>query len=106
MADVVLNSVGSETRDSSLESVGTNGRLVTFGGLTDADVKINIQSLFLRQVKLIGSSRGTRRELKDLISMSKELKIKVWKRFKLYEAKEAIQALFDKERNGRIMLEI
>ena len=38
--------------------------------------------------------------------MSKELKIKVWKRFKLYEAKEAIQALFDKERNGRIMLEI
>lgn len=55
MADVVLNSVGSETWDSSLESGGANGRLVTFGGLTGADVKINIQSLFLRQVKLIGS---------------------------------------------------
>ena len=62
-------------------------------------------SLYSRQVKLIGSSHGTRREL-DLIRMSKELKIKVWKRFKLDEVKEAIEALFDEERNGRIMLEI
>jgi hypothetical protein len=38
--------------------------------------------------------------------MSKELKTKVWKRFKLDETKEAIQALFAKERNGRIILEI
>jgi D-arabinose 1-dehydrogenase-like Zn-dependent alcohol dehydrogenase len=57
-------------------------------------------------VKLIGSSRGTRKELKDLINMSKELKIKVSRRFKLDETKEAIQALFAKERQGRIMLEI
>ncbi|HEY9491104.1 MAG TPA: hypothetical protein VIP56_03895, partial [Nitrososphaeraceae archaeon] len=59
-----------------------------------------------RQVKLIGSSRGTRGELKELITMSKELKTKVWKRFKLDETKEALQALFAKERDGRIMLEI
>ena len=38
--------------------------------------------------------------------MSKELKIKVSRRFKLDETKEAIQALFAKERQGRIMLEI
>jgi NADPH:quinone reductase-like Zn-dependent oxidoreductase len=106
MADVVINSVGIGTWESSFESVGANGRLVTFGGLTGADVKLNVQSLYTRQVKLIGSSRGTRTELKDLINMSKELKTKVWKRFKLDETKEAIQALFAKERAGRIMLEI
>jgi hypothetical protein len=38
--------------------------------------------------------------------MSKELKTKVWKRFKLDETKEALEALFAKERDGRIMLEI
>ena len=38
--------------------------------------------------------------------MSKELKIRVWKKFNLDEAKEALQALFAKERDGRIMLEI
>jgi NADPH:quinone reductase-like Zn-dependent oxidoreductase len=106
MADVVLNSVGVGTWESSFESVGVNGRLVTFGGLTGADVKLNVQSLYLRQVKLIGSSRGTRGELEELITMSKELKTKVWKRFKLDETKEALQALFAKERDGRIMLEI
>jgi NADPH:quinone reductase-like Zn-dependent oxidoreductase len=106
MADVVMNSVGIGTWENSFESVGVNGRLVTFGGLTGADVKLNVQSLYTRQIKLIGSSRGTRAELKDLINMSKELKTKVWKRFKLDETKEAIQALFAKERAGRIMLEI
>jgi len=106
MADVVINSVGIGTWESSFESVGINGRLVTFGGLTGADVKLNVQSLYIRQVKLIGSSRGTKAELKDLINISKEFKTKVWKRFKLDETKEAIQALFAKERDGRIMLEI
>lgn len=109
MADVVINSVGIGTWVSSFESVGADGRLVTFGGLTGADVKLNVQSLYTRQVKLIGSSRGTKaelKELKDLINTSKELKTKVWKRFKLGETKEAIQALFAKERAGRILLEI
>jgi NADPH:quinone reductase-like Zn-dependent oxidoreductase len=106
MADVVLNSVGIGTWDSSLESVGANGRLVTFGGLTGADVKLNVQSLYSRQVKLIGSTGGTRSDFREIIDMSKELKIRVWKKFKLDEAKQALHALFAKERDGRVMLEI
>jgi len=106
MADVVLNSVGIRKWESSFESVGVNGRLVTFGGLTGADVNLNVQSLYTRQVKIIGSSRGTGTELKELVKMSKELKIKAWKRFNLDETKEAIQSLFSKERRGRIILEI
>ena len=39
MAEVVMNSLGIGTWQSSVESVGINGRLVTFGGLTGADVK-------------------------------------------------------------------
>jgi NADPH:quinone reductase-like Zn-dependent oxidoreductase len=106
MADVVLNSVGVEAWQSSFDSVGVNGRLVTFGGLTGAEVKLNVQSLYLRQVKLIGSTGGTRKQLKDLLSMSNELKIKVWKRFKLEETKEALKALFAKERDGRILIDV
>jgi NADPH:quinone reductase-like Zn-dependent oxidoreductase len=106
MADVVLNSLGIGTWESSFDSVGANGRLVTFGGLTGADVKLNVQSLYSRQVKLIGSTGGTRNDFNQIIDMSKELKIRIWKKFKLDEAKEALQALFAKERDGRIMLEI
>ena len=108
MAEVVMNSLGIGTWQSSVESVGINGRLVTFGGLTGADVKLNVQSLYRKQIKLIGSTGGTRKELQDLITIaSKEgLKVKVWKKFKLDEVKEALQALFSNERDGRILLDI
>jgi D-arabinose 1-dehydrogenase-like Zn-dependent alcohol dehydrogenase len=106
MADVVLNSLGVNTWENSFSCVGANGRLVTFGGLTGADVKLNVQSLYRKQIKLIGSNASTRKEFREVIDMSKELKVRVWKRFKLEDAKEALQALFAKERDGRILLEI
>jgi D-arabinose 1-dehydrogenase-like Zn-dependent alcohol dehydrogenase len=75
--------------------------------LTGADVKLNVQALYSKQIKLIGSTGGTRKELQELIDMSsKELKVKVWKRFKLEDVREALQALFAKERDGRILLNI
>jgi hypothetical protein len=74
MADVVLNSLGIETWENSFASMGLNGRWVTFGGLTGADVKLNIQSLYSKQVRLKGSTGSTRKEITELIDMSKELK--------------------------------
>jgi D-arabinose 1-dehydrogenase-like Zn-dependent alcohol dehydrogenase len=55
---------------------------------------------------LIGSTGGTRKEFREIIDMSKELKVRVWKRFNLENAREALQALFSKERDGRILLDI
>src|SRR5919106_479164 len=104
MADVVLNSLGTETWDNSFACVGTNGRWVTFGGLTGPDVKLNVKSLYTRQIKLIGSTGGTRKELHELIDYSKELRVRVWKKFKLENIKEALEALFARDRNGRILL--
>ena len=106
MADVVLNSLGANTWENSFSCVGLNGRWVTFGGLTGAEVKLNVQSLYRKQIKLIGSNGSTRKEFNDVIDMSKELKVRVWRRFKLEDAKEALQALFAKERDGRILLDI
>jgi NADPH:quinone reductase-like Zn-dependent oxidoreductase len=107
MADVVLNSLGVGTWDSSFASIGINGRWVAFGGLTGADVKLNVQSLYTKQIKLIGSTGGTRKELQELVDMSStELKVRVWKKFRLEEVKEALQALFAKERDGRILLDV
>jgi D-arabinose 1-dehydrogenase-like Zn-dependent alcohol dehydrogenase len=106
MADVVLNSLGVSTWENSFSCVGVNGRWVTFGGLTGAEVKLNIQSLYRKQIKLIGSNGSTRKEFADIIDMARELKVRVWKRFKLENANEALQGLFAKERDGRILLDI
>src|SRR5919197_3366554 len=105
MADVVVNSLGVKTWNSSFESTGINGRLVSFGGLTGADVKLNVQALYSKQIKLVGSTGGTRRELKDLIDNHDKLQVKAWKRFALDNVQEALQELFSKERSGRIFLD-
>ena len=106
MADVVLNSLGVQTWENSFASVGLNGRWVTFGGLTGADVKLNVQSLYSKQIKLLGCNGGTRKDMTEVIDMSKELKTRVWKIFTLDEAKEALEALFSKVRDGRILLNV
>jgi NADPH:quinone reductase-like Zn-dependent oxidoreductase len=107
MADVVINSLGVNTWNSSFESVGINGRWIAFGGLTGADVKLNVQSLYSKQMKLIGSTGGTRKELQELVNTSStQLKVRVWKKFKLDDIKEALEALFGKDRDGRILLEV
>jgi NADPH:quinone reductase-like Zn-dependent oxidoreductase len=108
MADVVLNSLGISTWDSSFASIGINGRWVSFGGLTGADVKLNVQSLYRKQIKLIGSTGGTRNELRELIDIAttEGLEVKVWKKLKLDNVKEALQGLFAKDRDGRILLEV
>jgi NADPH:quinone reductase-like Zn-dependent oxidoreductase len=108
MADVVLNSLGVSTWDSSFASIGVNGRWVSFGGLTGADVKLNVQSLYTKQIKLIGSTGGTRNELRELIDIASTdgLKVKVWKKLTLDNVKEALQGLFAKDRDGRILLEV
>ena len=106
MAVVVLNTLGADTWSKSLDALSNNGRWITFGVLTGAEVKLNLQSLYTKQIKLIGTTGGSRKEFKEIIDNSKELKIKVWKKFKLEETKEALRALFEKEREGRILLNI
>ena len=107
MADVVLNSLGVSAWDSSFASVGMNGRLITFGSLSGPDVRLNVQSLYSKQIKIIGCTGGTRKELQELVDISsKQLKVRVWKKFELDNIKEAITALFAKDRDGRILLNI
>jgi D-arabinose 1-dehydrogenase-like Zn-dependent alcohol dehydrogenase len=45
--------------------------------------------------------------LQELVdTSSKELKVRVRKKFRLEDVKEALQALFAKERDGRILLDV
>ena len=67
MADVVINSLGINTWESSFASTGINGRWVAFGGLTGADAKLNVQALYTNQIKLIGSTGGSRKEFQELL---------------------------------------
>jgi D-arabinose 1-dehydrogenase-like Zn-dependent alcohol dehydrogenase len=42
----------------------------------------------------------------EIIDIRNKLKVKVWKKFKLNEVRSAIESIFSKDRDGRILLEI
>lgn len=106
MADVVLNSLGSETWPIAVDSLGVDGRLVFFGVLTGSKADLALDRIYNSQLKIIGSTGGTRRELQEIISVSKSLKIRVWRKFKLEDGASALESLSSKERDGRILIEI
>jgi NADPH:quinone reductase-like Zn-dependent oxidoreductase len=113
MADIVINSLGRDTWKDSFSSIGINGRWVSFGTMTGSNVELNIQELYSKQIKLIGSNGGNREEFRELIefvsysnTIGDPLKIKVWKRFNLENIDQAFEALIDKNREGRVLLDI
>ena len=68
MAEVVMNSIGVGTWESSVESVGINGRLVTFGWRFNwPDVKLNVQDLIQKTNKINRIYWWHRKELQDLL---------------------------------------
>jgi NADPH:quinone reductase-like Zn-dependent oxidoreductase len=113
MVDIVINSLGRDTWNDSFSSIGINGRWVSFGTMTGRNVELNINELYSKQIKLIGSNGGNIEEFKELIefvsysnTIGSPLKIKVWKRFNLENIDKAFLSLIDKKREGRILLDI
>jgi len=106
MADVVVDPLGSETISKSIGLLGVNGRLVMFGALTGDELRMSIREVYSKQIRIIGSTGGTRREMLDLVRMSNEgrLRIRVWRRYGIDQGGEALTALFSKDRDGKVMI--
>ena len=113
MADIVINSLGRDTWNNSFSSIGINGRWISFGTMTGSNVELNINELYSKQIKLIGSNGGNLEEFRELIefvsysnTIGNPLKIKVWKRFNLENIDQSFISLLDKRREGRVLLDI
>ena len=62
-ADIVVEHVGQATWDRSVRSLARGGRLVTCGATTGPRAQLDLRHLFARQLQLIGSYMGEKREL-------------------------------------------
>jgi Zn-dependent alcohol dehydrogenases len=56
--DVVIDPLGSQLFDISLESLDSGGRVIVFGVLTGEESKLNLGSLYRREFEVIGSTGG------------------------------------------------
>jgi NADPH:quinone reductase-like Zn-dependent oxidoreductase len=106
--DVVVEHVGTATWDKSVRSMALAGRLVTCGATTGYDAKIDLRFLFSRQLSLLGSYMGTKDELRTVLKLVAQGRLKpvVDKIFPLKDCGEAHQYLEAGEQFGKVVLEV
>jgi NADPH:quinone reductase-like Zn-dependent oxidoreductase len=61
--DIVVEHVGIATFAKSVKSLAVGGRLVTCGATTGYDARLDLRLLFAKQLQILGSYMGTKREL-------------------------------------------
>ena len=101
--DVVIEHVGTATWDKSVRSLAPGGRLVTCGATTGYDAKIDLRFLFSRQLSLLGSYMGTKDELRTVLKLVAQGRLKpvVDKVFALKECAAAHQYLEEGKQFGK-----
>jgi NADPH:quinone reductase-like Zn-dependent oxidoreductase len=104
--DVVFEHVGAATWPKSVESLASNGRLVTCGNTTGYDVKLDIRYLFSKHQALVGSFMGTMGELHRALKFvfNGKLKPVVDRVFPMAETAAAHAYLENKEQFGKVIV--
>jgi NADPH:quinone reductase-like Zn-dependent oxidoreductase len=106
--DVVFEHVGTATWDDSLASLAPSGRLVSCGATTGYDAKVDLRFLFSRQLSLLGSYMGTKSELRTVMKLVAEGRLKpiVDRVFPLAEAAAAHAYLESGAQFGKVVLTV
>jgi len=106
--DLVIDSVGGATFNRSLEILRKGGKIVIFGSSTEDQVSLNLRQFFYGQYQLIGSTMGSREELREALEHIKKYEVHpvLDLAFELEDTKEAMELLQNTKQFGKIALRI
>lgn len=106
--DGVFDSVGRATWDHSLKSLRPGGVVVTCGATSGEPEGTQLTRIFFQQMRVIGSTMGTRDELTDLLRLCETtgLRPTIGQELPLERAHEAFQAMLDGDTAGKIVLTV
>lgn len=103
--DVVIESVGPATWESSMRALKPGGRLVVCGGTSGPVVELNLPRLFFKQYEVIGSTMGGYGEFNDVVSLvDQDLDVVVDVEMPLADYPDALERLGTGEQMGKIVL--
>lgn len=104
--DVVFEHIGPETWAGSIRSLAKGGRLVTCGATSGPEAALDLRFLFVKQLSVLGSYMGGRRELDQVLKLVAEGKLQpvVDSTFPLKEARQAQERMLSREQFGKIVL--
>ena len=104
--DGVFDNVGRQTWSHSLRALKPGGVLVTCGATTGDATASELQRVFFLQLRIIGSTMGTRSELADLLSFCVQAGIRpqIGAELPMTEAGKAFRLMMDGETGGKVVL--
>jgi NADPH:quinone reductase-like Zn-dependent oxidoreductase len=104
--DVVMEHVGGEVFTRSLSCLRTDGTMVTVGAHAGEVVPLDIIPFFRRQLRLVGSKNASTAELRDVMTLVAQGKLKpiIHAQFPLEQAAEAHRVVASRELFGKVLL--
>jgi NADPH:quinone reductase-like Zn-dependent oxidoreductase len=106
--DVVIDNVGEATWGQSLRCLARGGRLVTCGATTGAFPPADLQRVFIRQLRIQGSTLGNPGEFAALLAAVAQHRLRpmIHARYPLEAVREALGVLETGQQVGKIVLDI
>jgi NADPH:quinone reductase-like Zn-dependent oxidoreductase len=106
--DAVMETVGEATYSHSAKSLKPGGRVVISGATSGPNPPAELNRFFFLQLELVGSTMGTRDELRDLIAFLRAtgLRPHIDRVLPLERAGEGLAAMASGDLVGKIVLEV
>lgn len=107
-ADIVVDSVGTESWQGSLRALRRGGRLVICGASTGPMVSLDLRRLFWHQWTILGSTLGSRQEYVEIVRLAGEGKLwpVVDQVVPLDQAVGALERLSQGIQTGKLVIEV
>lgn len=104
--DIVFDSVGEATWDHSLKSLCPGGTLVSIGATSGRNPETSLSHIFFRQLRVIGSTMGTRGELVALVRFLRAAAVRplIDEVIPMREGRRAFERMAEGELFGKLVL--
>ena len=106
--DLVVDSVGTATFNTSLKMLRSGGRLVTCGATTGPKADLDIRSIFWKQLKILGSTMSNNQEFQDVMKLvlSGNFSPVIDNVFKLEDLQDAERYLGESNHFGKVLIKL
>ena len=104
--DAVMETVGAATWEHSIKALRPGGRIVISGATTGPNPPADLTRIFFKQLSVVGSTMGTKRELERLISLcdATGLRPLIDRELPMTDARDGLAAMAAGDLFGKIVL--
>ena len=107
LCDIVIDHIGSQTFNGSLDCGKKSSKVITFGTTTGAEVNINLRKIFGKNQSIHGVYMGTKGEVFDYLKLfPHKLKPVIDSIFSFEEIKKAYKKLLSRQFFGKIVIKV